>query len=476
MLQRILGVVLVLLGLVGIALGVASATVWKDPDTVVATARPAGDGTMVVTDPGVLDLVDGDVTITATVPAEQTVTLAIGHDVDVLGWVGQDPYTRVTGLSDWETLATRAVAPEAEEPAEGEEAPAEEEPAAAPDPAGSDMWVQEATDTGSVTLRWSDRPGRWMLLAAGAGENAQAPTIELTWPRTVTTPYLWPGVGGGAFLVLAGLALLLTARRRSKLAAARSDSEGHAPEADERTPAWAPEALGSPADPAVTPDRAEATAEHADAEHADAEPASPAPAEAGTDPVPVVGRFARRSRRERRTATAAEPGTTETAANPAATEPAATGSWSAEPAPGAPAAEAPTGVFPPVAPHAFPAASSPAASSTVPEAPASQEPPTVTTGSLPVIDGRPMTRRELRELEQSRRAAEQGGVGRRLRALTGSIPVVRPHAPTPPPAPPVDGEAPAPQTRAGRAAAWRQAWGFTPGETTDTDTTDGGNR
>ena len=51
MLQRILGGVLVLVGLVAAALGVASATVWRDTDTVVATAKPTGDGTLVVTFP-----------------------------------------------------------------------------------------------------------------------------------------------------------------------------------------------------------------------------------------------------------------------------------------------------------------------------------------------------------------------------------------------------------------------------------------
>jgi len=224
-LQRIIAAVLVVVGLVAAALGVASATVWRDSDTVAATTAYTRDGTMLVTDPGVLDLVDDDVTIRATVPGEQQVTLAIGRDVDVTGWVGEDAHGTVTGLTDWETLATTAVAaqqePAADEetPAEGEspaadeetpaegETPAEEEPVVGPDPAGSDMWLAETTGTGSVTLRWSDRPGRWQLLAAGVGEGAVAPTIELSWPREVETPLLWPGVVGGAVLVLLGLGI-----------------------------------------------------------------------------------------------------------------------------------------------------------------------------------------------------------------------------------------------------------------------------
>lgn len=178
------------------------------------------------------------------------------------------------------------------------------------------------------------------------------------------------------------------------------------------------------------------------------------PAERGTDPVPVVGRFPRRSRREHREALP-EPGAGAQTA-PAVETP--TGSAAA-------AALAPAPRDVPPAPGDVP----------VPPGRPSKAPPEApgtATSSPPVVDGRPLTRRELREREQARRAAEPGGVGRRLRALTGSIPVVRPSAPSgPPESSQVDGEAPA---AAQRAAAWRQAWGFTP--TGDTDTNDGGNR
>ena len=253
MLQRIIAALLLVGGLVAVGLGVASATVWRDSDTVVATTAYTGDGTVLVTAPGVLDLVAEDVTIRATAPGEQQVTLAIGREADVTGWVGEDPHGLVTGLSDWDALATRAVdAPAAEdEPAEGEtpadgespaegespadaeapadaESPAEDEtpaegdaaaeaPVVGVDPAGSDMWLEEATGAGSASLRWSDQPGRWQLLAAGVGEDAVAPTVELSWPRQVETPFLWPGVIGGAVLILLGLgigAASLRPRRR----------------------------------------------------------------------------------------------------------------------------------------------------------------------------------------------------------------------------------------------------------------------
>ncbi|MFC8922813.1 hypothetical protein [Cellulosimicrobium sp. NPDC057127] len=240
MLQRIIAAVLVVAGIVAVGLGVASATVWRDSDTVTATTAYTGEGTMLVTEPGVLDLVDEDVTIRATAPGEQEVTLVVGREVDVTGWVGQEPHGVVTGLADWDRLATRQAESPAEEteapedgapaeetpaeetpadeaPADESETPAEETPVVGVDPAGSDMWVAEASGAGSVSLRWSDQPGRWQLLAAGVGEEAVAPTLELSWPREVETPYLWPGVIGGVVLVLLGLGIgaagLRTGRR-----------------------------------------------------------------------------------------------------------------------------------------------------------------------------------------------------------------------------------------------------------------------
>ncbi|WP_265521926.1 hypothetical protein [Oerskovia flava] len=244
MLQRIIAAVLIAVGVAGIGLGIASATLWRESETVVASTAYTGDATFLVTDPGVLDLVDDEVTITARVPGEQGVTLAIGRDVDVEGWIGPDVHAAVTGLTDWETLATREIEPEpaeeptdgeateepadteaSEEPADGEE-PATDEPVAAADPAGSDMWFAQATGEGTANLTWSDEPGRWRLIAAGTGDDAVAPVLELTWPRVVSTPWLWPGVIAGSLLTLVGLALLVVSLRSRGGSSRRGGARG----------------------------------------------------------------------------------------------------------------------------------------------------------------------------------------------------------------------------------------------------------
>jgi len=193
---RLTGAVLVLLGLVAAGSGVASATLWRPADHVQAEAIAAGATTLLVTEPGVLELVDDTVTVRASAPAGSTVVLAVGREADVRAWVGLDPHTRVTGLADASTLAAepgQPVAPPVEAPpADGaspeptddaspettddaspettDDAPSstavEDPESAAPDPSGSDMWLVETSGEGSAELSWTREPGRFSLLVA----------------------------------------------------------------------------------------------------------------------------------------------------------------------------------------------------------------------------------------------------------------------------------------------------------------------
>lgn len=225
MLQRLIAALLGVLGIAAIGLGVASATVWRADDPLVATAAPGGDTRTLVTDPGVLELAGDPVTVTVRADGSPVV-LAVGRDTDVTAWVGDDPYARVTGLSDWHTLATTAgeppatATPSAEasaepapEPSPSASGAAEQAVVEAADPTGSDMWVLEVGGDGSATLDWPAQDGRWSLIAVSLGDTA--PTLDLSWPQTVTTPWLWPAVALGV-LLLAVAAVLLVRILRSR--------------------------------------------------------------------------------------------------------------------------------------------------------------------------------------------------------------------------------------------------------------------
>ena len=66
MLKRLIIAAVGVVGLVVIGLGIASATVWRADDVLVATT--SGGSHTLVTDPGVLELGGDPVTVTVTVP------------------------------------------------------------------------------------------------------------------------------------------------------------------------------------------------------------------------------------------------------------------------------------------------------------------------------------------------------------------------------------------------------------------------
>ena len=99
MLKRFRPAAIVLLGLLVVGLGIASATLWMPLPTVRAVAIPADAGNVVVTAPGVLDLVSSEVTVRASAPGSRVV-IVIGRDSDVAAWAAASPhavsYTHLT--------------------------------------------------------------------------------------------------------------------------------------------------------------------------------------------------------------------------------------------------------------------------------------------------------------------------------------------------------------------------------------------
>ncbi len=250
-LRRIIAIAVIAIGLAAIVGAVGSATFWRPDERVTATLPSTPEEPVVITAPGVLDMVDDTVEVRVIGQSPQTpVLLAMGREADVRAWLDDAPYLEITGLTTWEEFSVERVqaAPDGEEDAaedgegtdgetgsaegtedtegtedsEGTDEPADDEAAegdsaaeegaegdeSLPDPAGSDLWLEEVTGTGEVTYEWTAVPGRWVLLAATDGTGA-APRVELTWEREVPTPLLVPGTIIGVVLVLGGAAALV---------------------------------------------------------------------------------------------------------------------------------------------------------------------------------------------------------------------------------------------------------------------------
>lgn len=98
-----------LLAVLSVVLGVANATFWKPSNVVIAYANVSGTR-YIVTDPGVLNLVDNRVRISvAALHTRKPICVAVGLTKDVRGWVAGSPVQRITGLRDWDNLSVSEV-------------------------------------------------------------------------------------------------------------------------------------------------------------------------------------------------------------------------------------------------------------------------------------------------------------------------------------------------------------------------------
>ncbi|MFZ5868985.1 MAG: hypothetical protein ACOYXW_00405 [Actinomycetota bacterium] len=198
---------LALAGIVAVAVGIAQRTVWLPDDEVTATARLSPDVPLAVTEPGVLEMRDGPVTVTVTAEADDApVVIAVGRQGDVEAWVDGAAHSSVGGLVSERRLRVETVDGQTEVPDPG---------------TTSDLWLEQETGTGGVTYVYDPPPGAWLLLAATNGTVPGPTELTFTWPREVTTPWSVPLIVIGAVLLLGGIGLLAWLWQRGRPARVR---------------------------------------------------------------------------------------------------------------------------------------------------------------------------------------------------------------------------------------------------------------
>jgi hypothetical protein len=183
---------LALLGLLVLLAGIGQLTFWAPADTVTASA-PSGTkaAPLTVIEQGLLDHKGGPSKI--TIKGEGNFVLAVGRPDDVAAWVGKTAHNTVSGVSeDGKSLQIAGT--------EGE--------ATAPAPAGSDLWVETESGSGSLDYSWNPpADGEWSLLLATDGTKPAPASIEVTYPNETAMPWAVPLIIFGAVLIAAGAAL-----------------------------------------------------------------------------------------------------------------------------------------------------------------------------------------------------------------------------------------------------------------------------
>lgn len=217
------GVVTPVFGLIAVAcivLGVLNATIWRPSTDITANAEVSGTR-YIVTDPGVLGLVDDRVSLSVDGADDAvSVCVAVGSAKDVTGWVSGNPYVRVTGMSDWTALSTSRAA------AQGESLAGEGDVAFA----DSDMWTSVQCGDGAVSVDVTDEDSSQVALVDLGADDADA-DVSMHWIRQSVPDFAMPFYfAGGICVVLAVLSATVFAmspqrrRKRAAVAGAADDA------------------------------------------------------------------------------------------------------------------------------------------------------------------------------------------------------------------------------------------------------------
>lgn len=192
--RLVLSIVSFALAVVFLGAGIAQRTVLLPPASINASVQATTDNLYTVVDSNVLTAHAGQLTITAS--GTDTTVVAVGRTDDVMAWIGQAPYAEVnaTGGKTAVTQITPDADPTSTVPVTGT-------------PAGSDLWLAEATGTDSAALT-VDVPSGYSAIIASDGQSAAPADLSFSWAVSTSTPWAGPFLVLGAILVIVGGVLL----------------------------------------------------------------------------------------------------------------------------------------------------------------------------------------------------------------------------------------------------------------------------
>jgi hypothetical protein len=194
-LRFILAIILFVVALVTMGLGIAQKTFLAGPAKVTESVVVDSSTPITIIDGAALNAHDGTQTVSITGTGQMF--LAYGRTSDVQAWVGDASYTELSSPTDPESTELAA------ETVRGTED-------TVPNPAGSDLWIQEFSGDGSLS-RKINTPSDVSVIIASDGTQPAPKNISITWPLDNSTPWSGPLILGGVAALLAGIIVLLWA-------------------------------------------------------------------------------------------------------------------------------------------------------------------------------------------------------------------------------------------------------------------------
>lgn len=173
------------------------------PEYITVTQNISTTTPYVVIDGPVLAEHEGDPLI--TVKGSGPVVVAFGTAKDVQAWLGGVSYTQVSRDKDADKLTASVVPSKASAP---------QNPSIV-NPAGSDMWTNEASGTDVATVQTTSDSTYQAIIASDGKTNAPG-NLTVAWPLPSKTPWATGLLIAGGILALVGLVLYLLALRHMR--------------------------------------------------------------------------------------------------------------------------------------------------------------------------------------------------------------------------------------------------------------------
>ncbi len=174
-----------------IAYGIAQRTVLAEADSITASETFTTKAPVTIVDSSTLKSLPGRQEI--QISGARKIFAAYGRTEDVLAWVGDARYNRVGFNREKSTLTSRLI---------------DGKSFSVPNPQGSDLWLDEFSETNSLNFTVNVPDGISVLIVSD-GSSAAPSALSIRWPLDNRTPWSGPLIIGGIVLLILGLAFYL---------------------------------------------------------------------------------------------------------------------------------------------------------------------------------------------------------------------------------------------------------------------------
>ncbi|WP_123504917.1 hypothetical protein [Frondihabitans sp. PhB188] len=184
----VLAVVTLVIAALLVLLGLAQRTVFAPADSVTATSQSSSSAPLTLLPASALKAYEGRESI--HIAGAKDSFAAYGRTADIVGWIGDTTYNRVSYDKATGDFTTKTV---------------DGTSSTAPDPRDSDLWTAEYSGS---DLRFSLVGDTDIsVLVATDGSAAVPKTVSVTWPLSTATPLVGPLISAGLLVFVIGVLL-----------------------------------------------------------------------------------------------------------------------------------------------------------------------------------------------------------------------------------------------------------------------------